>query len=559
MAAAMLLGATPDASAQQASDQPGVFGEIIDVRVINVEVVVTDKEGNRVPGLTPDQFRLLIDGEEVPIEFFTEIRSGIAMGAPGVEEGMEFAPGTAAGQAVGTSYLVFIDDFFSVAQDRKIVLDSLKTDIQALGPEDRMAIVAFDGRDLEMLTSWTSSIDKLEEAIEEARERPARGLQRISERNRFDDTDQVYQISELLRYDDRQVSLDTYLSPEERFYANMLAGQVERAVQGAAATLRSFAAPPGRKVMLLASGGWPYLPSEYVVSDFRRTVYDTMVPGGGKMFRPLTETANRLGYTIYPIDVPGFDRTAADPSRSLAGQQFRRVRDPFPQGRGVGGRNSTFVRENEVHYALQFMAEETGGEALLNSNRRGAFRHIQEDTRSYYWLGFTPSWQGDDVYHEVTIEVTDPSLKVRNRSGFQDLSRVQETTMFVESALLFGSPPSENPLRLTFGRPEKGGFKKMLVPLRIDIPLEQLVFLPSSEGGNQAHLELRVAVIDEKGAQADIPVIPILISGPGEPTPGSYYSYDVSLKMRRETHRAVVAVYDQASGTILSGTAEVSP
>ena len=55
------------------------FGESIDVRVVNVEAVVTDKSGTRVFGLTPDDFRLLVDGEEVPIEFFTEFRGGEAL------------------------------------------------------------------------------------------------------------------------------------------------------------------------------------------------------------------------------------------------------------------------------------------------------------------------------------------------------------------------------------------------------------------------------------------------------------------------------------------------
>ena len=113
-------------------------------------------------------------------------------------------------------------------------------------------------------------------------------------------------------------------------------------------------------------------------------------------------------------------------------------------------------------------------------------------------------------------------------------------------------------MRLTFGRPEKTGFRKMAVPLRIDIPLDNVVFLPSAEGV-QARLELRVAVLDKGGNQADIPIIPLIIDVPETPAAGGIYSYAVTLKMRRENHRAVVSVYDQASGSMLSGTAEVSP
>jgi hypothetical protein len=158
----------------------------------------------------------------------------------------------------------------------------------------------------------------------------------------------------------------------------------------------------------------------------------------------------------------------------------------------------------------------------------------------------------------VQVELTDPALRIRTRDGFLDLSRVEETSMQVESSLLFGSPPSTEPLKLSFGRPQKTGIRKMNVPLVVEIPLDKVVFLPIEDGFG-ASLELRVAVIDSSGARAEIPVVPLLITGPKEPEPGAVYTYETLLKMRRDEHRAVVAVYDQASGSMLSGTAEVSP
>lgn len=562
---AALLAVSPSAVAapqdEAAPDQPGVFGEIIEVRLINLEAVVTDKEGERVIGLSPSDFRLLVDGEEVSIEFFSEVRGGVAMESTGVPLGMELAPGTAVGQPVGTSYLVFIDDFFSITRDRNLVIDQIIEDVANLGAEDRVAVVAFDGRDLEMLSSWTGSVPEVQDVLRTARERPSKGLQRLTERSRFDDANQVATISEQLRYDDRQVSLEAYLTPEERFYAGMLAGQVERAVQAASATLRSFAQPPGRKVMLMAMGSWPFLPGDFVVSDIRRPLMDHRVPGGGELFRPLTETANRLGYTLYPIDVPGFDRAQGDITANLQGGTNGRIayNEGLNDPRTGVGRQAAFVREQEAHYTMQFLAEETGGRAFINSQRLEAFESARADTRSYYWLGFTPQWQGDDSYHDIEIELVDPSLEIRSRTGFLDLSRVQETTMVVESALLFGSPPSEDLLALRFGRPKKEGFRKMMVPLTVEIPFDKMTLLPTGEGQLRAQLELRVAVIDKTGAQAEIPVIPLMLEVPREPPPGEIYTYEVLLKMRRERHRTVVAVYDQASGSMLSGTAEISP
>ena len=56
-----------------------IFGETIEVRVVNVEAVVTDKRGNRVPDLKPQDFRLKVDGKPVKVDYFNEVRAGQAI------------------------------------------------------------------------------------------------------------------------------------------------------------------------------------------------------------------------------------------------------------------------------------------------------------------------------------------------------------------------------------------------------------------------------------------------------------------------------------------------
>ena len=36
-----------------------------------------------------------------------------------------------------------------------------------------------------------------------------------------------------------------------------------------------------------------------------------------------------------------------------------------------------------------------------------ALETVVTDTRSYYWIGFTPKWQGDDHAHRVDVAVRD--------------------------------------------------------------------------------------------------------------------------------------------------------
>src|SRR5215218_10215627 len=110
-----LAGALPLAAQQPEPRQPmvQVFEEAVDVRVVNVEAVVTDEKGARVRGLSAKDLRLLVDGHEVPVEYFAEVQDGKAAATPvaGAPAGGAQAPASP-GEAVQRSYLIYIDDSF---------------------------------------------------------------------------------------------------------------------------------------------------------------------------------------------------------------------------------------------------------------------------------------------------------------------------------------------------------------------------------------------------------------------------------------------------------------
>ena len=105
---------SPSVAAQDSPSSETVFTEILEVRVVNLEVVVEDKQGHRVTGLAPDDFQLLVDGEVLPIDYFTEIQGGQVAETGGGVGTFESVPGFKPGNRMGTSYLVFIDDYFTV-------------------------------------------------------------------------------------------------------------------------------------------------------------------------------------------------------------------------------------------------------------------------------------------------------------------------------------------------------------------------------------------------------------------------------------------------------------
>ncbi|REJ79967.1 MAG: VWA domain-containing protein [Acidobacteria bacterium] len=544
---------------------PG-FAEAIDVRVVNLEVVVTDRDGNRVTGLGPEQFLLEVDGEATAIDFFSEVRDGRAIqrSAAGNAEGPGAIGGVADGEALRTNYLVFVDDYFSIARDRDRVLDNLRQQLTALGALDRVAIVAYDGRTIDLISNWTGDRSEIAAALDRAQRRDAFGTQRLAEL-RTNDLDRRQRAELALTNLERLEQtgelpdpnfMDTRLQPVELAYANRLTDQVEKSVLAAVSTLRSFAGPPGRRVMLLLSGGWPLSTPEYTVNDLRATAaavgagsLDNTFPGPGELYEPLVDTANLLGYTLYPIDVPGQNREIGVSAEEGLGD-FERL-DPT-----VGAGSGATAREVQVHQALGYIADRTGGRALLNSQRDEALQRAVEDTRTFYWLGFTPKRNEDDAAHSIEVQIVGrPDLRVRARDGFVDLSRGAEVTMMVESALLFGDPPTNKPLALEFGKPQKRR-GKIDLPLEVGISLDEITLIPQN-GQWINELEIRVTVMDAVGNRSETQLDTIPIAGDYQPRPGQSWFYETTLRLRDREHRIVVAVYDPISGAILSSSAEL--
>ncbi|PYQ65154.1 MAG: hypothetical protein DMF53_06045 [Acidobacteria bacterium] len=554
-----------------ADDVPPSFGESIDVRVVNVEAVVTDRQGNRVTGLKPEDFRLRVDGKEVPVEYFSEVRDGEAgPAAPPAAAQSEAPPAKAAGGAavqglaegrVGTYYLVFVDDYFSIAAQRNIVLKGLKEDLGRLGPDDRMAIVAYDGGRLAMISNWSGSPADLAQAFDRAMARKTQGFYRRTELTSLAN-DQAFARQTVgdnspLDLTTRQVGL----TDVQRGYADALVRQIKGDVQAAVSAMRAFAGPHGRKVLLLLSGGWPFSVQTYTAGG--SVIPTKELPEGDEIYRPLASTANLLGYTLYPVDVPGVQSPAADVNAlpPPTADHPASVRGPLNgpdqtpnSGSLIGGFGN--LSEQEIEGSLKYLAQETGGKPILNTNRALALSMARDDTRSFYWLGFSPSWKHDDKGHRIQLETRRKDLKVRTRSNFLDLSRKAEVTMTVESALLFGNPPGALRMPLKVGDAVRSKRGEVEIPITLGLPVDLMTVVPN---GNKftAQLELRFAASDAEGNTADIPIVPVTLTSDHQPTPGKVVKYETKVKLRGKADHLVVAAYDPLSGKIATAETDV--
>jgi VWFA-related protein len=500
---ALIPGAMSAAAAPPrtpAAADPQVFSESLDVRVVNVESVVTDSRGNRVPGLGAADFRLLVDGKEVPIEYFTEVSAGTSLGAragaTATAKGPEVEAPIPAGEAVGRRYLVFVDDAFSLVGARNELLSKIERDLALLKGEDEMAVLAFDGKRLDVLADWTADAKALAAALGRARQRPAFGHQALSHSRSLDeDYDLLYLAAETADVDvknDRSY-LDNRISPEVRTMMGRVAAT-------AASSLRAFPAPPGRKVMMMVSAGWA-------------------MAVGPQLFSPLLQAANRLGYTLYPVDAAMSD---------VKGVKL-----------------------------LDALAARTGGR-VVSSAANDALRQVVDDTSSYYWLGFTPTWKADERPHPIVVELRRAGLTARARKDFADQSQRAESVQKAESVLLFGGDKANRRLIVELGAATKTGRHEVEVPITLGVPVEALLLLPGSKGYG-AEAPLAVAAEDREGGRADLPPLKIRVEVKEVPKKGTFARFQTKLKLRDAAQHLVFTVHDAVNGEAIWGEAEYVP
>lgn len=457
--AVLVLAASPGAG--QDVPLPDLFADTIDVRVVNVEVVVTDREGYRVLGLDASDFELLVDGRPVPVSYFTEVDDGRAIAS--LEDGRPPAsletratnvPLLTLDEPVGTNFLIFLDQYSVVRRYRERVLDRLTEELHLLKPDDRVAIVAFDGSNVSLLLDWTSSRSDIEDALRHAHPRKAR-LRRIA-------------------------------AP------GLPSHQTERALMAATATVRSFAAVRGRKVMLLLADEWRV--------------------GNLRYYDPLIDAANLVGYTLYPVVPHGQHRLLADETGGVA-----------IAGTKPGEVLGLVVDDVRYYYWLGFEP---------------------------------PRDQDDALHDIEVRVVGRPDLRVWSRLNYLDMSRGAEVTMLVEGSLLFGGTPGSDSLQVRFGTPEKAGFRRVTLPMEVTIPLDEVTLLPmGGKWMNELELRVSVINEHGDRSETPVSTIPILGSAAPLPGDYFVYETELLLRSREHRYIAAVydpltGAILSASGTV---------
>ncbi|MEO5819916.1 MAG: VWA domain-containing protein [Vicinamibacteraceae bacterium] len=172
--------------------------------------------------------------------------------------------------------------------------------------------------------------------------------------------------------------------------------------------VRGVQALPGRKTVVFVSEGFPLVTPDIESNDALPEVEQVI------------NDANRGGVVMYAIDPRGL----VNPIVGLGGpfSAQRSGSDPSYTGRSpmpvLPATLSANGRLLETQAALQYLAEQTGGFAVVSSNDlSGGLRRIADDTRGYYLIGFdtgvAPGVRADRG--DVRIRVKRKGLEVRSR------------------------------------------------------------------------------------------------------------------------------------------------
>ena len=533
-----------EAPAEGSTEAP--FFDRVEVNVVNIDVYVTDKKGNRVTGLTIDDFEVLEDGRPVEVSNFYAVEDGVPVSEEGPVGTIETEDRLVTGLRVDPMavpedqrlhLIIYFDNLFLKPFNRNKVIRQVRRFMAThVKPEDRTMLVTFE-RWLHVRHEFTSDRRSISDALDELETHTGFGLQQASDRR------QVLRSIDIARTEDEALA-------HVRSYADGVYHDLGNSIRGLKEIVSSMAGLPGRKALLYVSDGLPMAAAQdlFYLLDIKYSAHlagqlEANRYSARRLFRELTARANANRVTFYTLEAAGL-RSHGSLSAEYGG------------GGGEQLSSGSRIEVDVIHVSnrqepLQLIAADTGGISAFNTNNLdGALTNMAGDFRSYYSLGYLPKHGGDGRYHDIEVKVKKRGLKVRHRAGYRDKSPETQVNEGTLAALMhgLGKNPLDIQLQLASGRPQEND--RYLVPFEVRIPIGKLALLPQATI-HRGNLRVSVAVIDDNGRLSPIEQTPVPIEIPDSGIADArkqYYVYAAELLMRSGPQKVAIGVRDEFGG-----------
>ena len=388
---AILVGV---AASQEAPSPKAQGGEVATFQtkaeLVLVPVVVTDKKGEHVHGLTKDDFVVLEDDRGKGISFFEVVHT-----EPRIMQ-------------LASAHDVFTNTVKPEATQARvtiIVLDTLNTTffdqnrakfeilkfLSNLEPGEPVALVNLSKSGLHVIHDFTADPKILAAAV-----------QRTKGQLGFKDTSSGDQIADNLPNLPAVASESAALQNIETEVEGAFASQqqsyaIKVTLESMRQLAKAFTGFEGRKSVIWATGGIPFS-----VDDPSRLGFFSadLLPEYESAWRDL----NNANMAVYPLEVTSVTNPAYNPA-SVSGRRALRYRRPLR----VGNTDN-----------LELFANMTGGRyCAYASDIKQCFREATDDSSDYYMLAYPidsshikPGW------HKIKVKVLKGDYLVRARSGY---------------------------------------------------------------------------------------------------------------------------------------------
>ena len=562
----VLLQVTLAAAQAQPPERAAQVAQAIEVPAINLEVFVTDSDGQPVTDLERGDFRLFEDGEPIAFDLF-EPPADLGVGG-GERSGGERPAAEARHSVAGApaNIVLFIDEFYPAAGNRQLLLRELaRWAREDLPRGSRLMILSYEGA-TRIVLPFSSDRGEIDAGL-------ASAASYISPRRLLGDRDDR-EILDVVQWDAQNRGCLNGLQ-YARAHADARRAEAESTIFALSRLVDTMEALPGRKFVLYVGDGIPLRPGQEAIEYYIEACGGTGAQQGlpeakdatsygpakwdryspelarndlpaldtSSQWRRLAARANGQGVALYSLtasSVPLLDRVGAESQRRT----------------GSALTHSGAAQDRLATLAL--IANETGARMLHGGPRAGEeLLRLRDDLGSYYLLGFTPGEAENPRVRALRVEVARPGLRVRHRQSYAVKGAAAWGSDRLLAHLLYGV--GENPLGL---RLETQPTPEPTAPVRfrLHVPLARLAYLPG-ESGREGRFTAYLVARDESGATTPVRFksFPVSLSAKDPAAgPNRDFVWEVAIDLAAGRHDVAVAVRDEVGGEVAYVTQSVT-
>ena len=424
-------------------------------RLVQVDVVVTDKQGRPIPGLKQSDFTVLQDGKPQNVHVFeAHVGKPVDQAAPAAATGPKLPPHTFSNHpsdATADSWTIVLFDLLNTPTAAQEYARAELLKLLHAAPKGRpIALYVLTNR-LAMVQGFSDDPDKLIKAAETMM--PAHSHVLTTEAQRQHTEGQAQYIvaesmsnapsTDLSTNDIAQETLQARQTQIQDLESFQIADRAKFTLAAFESLSRAVSGYPGRKNVLWLSSSFPIRieadPKMETQPWRNSTSFTSALANAGSLMA-------KSRVAVYPVDVRGLQGRGVDISNStMEAEAYTSGPNSNASVTLLASQASTY---NDERSTMKEIAEQTGGEAFLGTNdlRRAMERSI-DDGSTYYTLAYTPDKiDPQSAFHRIEVKTDQPGTKLSYRRGYysspQKAAPVEKGAAALRGALQPGMPQS---------------------------------------------------------------------------------------------------------------------